>query len=194
MTKQSKGKNVAELTAGSAERTIEDRSPPFATDETNRDLVQAEAQTDTTLIMKIMTDIDSLTTDEHDYQDVSTGEVKTVNRRHFWKRILMGGLVRNADFLIEKQREQLVKAERSVDAVARGKTADDDGELLAKREAWAERETERLLELVAIRKTLAMEYATAVGEPFGQKRQAPPASGNAAARKAAVAAALAEVG
>lgn len=185
---------VAELTAGSAERTIEDRGGPNAQD-VNTDLVQASGQTDADLVVQLFGKVDDLTIDEHEYQDVETGEVRTVNRRHFWKRILMGGIVRNVDFLIDKQREQVTKAERAVDAVARGKTADEDGALLARREAWAERETERLLELVAIRNAAATEYATAVGEAYGTApKKAPPASGSAAARKAAVAAALAAVG
>lgn len=164
-----------------------DGNPPVS-----RLLSQADPQTDADALYRIFSQIDTLSTNEVEYQDRHSGELVVSNTRQFMKRLLMGGIVQKLDYLIEAQNKRCDQAESSLAYAARQAQGDVTGDEILRKEQWAERETERLMELVALRRASVLHYAEYVGEPYGKVKGAEPgvagASARAAARRQALAA------
>lgn len=178
MTKRNTAaKTAAELTAGSAERIIEDRAPAIdlQDDGANPDLQQPDASDDRNAIAAIFTAFQAAFTDEREFTNPNTGEIGVTNDRSLAMSIITNNFMDQLDYVLKRKLSDCRKREFSVEAIRNGKTGDEDGSRLAAAEAWLERDVMTFQSLVAMRDAARVEFETLRGFRHEDKRESAPA-------------------
>lgn len=174
---------AAELKAGSAENIIEDRAPALdgAVDVTEG-LQQPDISDDRNAIATIFTGFQAAFTNEYNYTNPKTGELKVGNARGSALRLVCNNFMSQLDYVLKQQNITCTKVERIL-ANARS-AGDEDGSKIANYEAWLERESDTFETLVAMRDAARSEYANLFDHDFNRKPEQPTGS---AARAAMIA-------
>lgn len=180
---------AAELVKGSAEHASNNKAGTIADFEPQQShgsaLVTPTPQSDAMNVAALFGAIRDLATDEWESEDRDTGQLVINNARQYMAQVLGTNIIRQIEYLMKNQDARCVKAAQALGRARNTREGERDASMIAKCEAWVEREDERFLELAQIREHALAEYVELTGKRYEQRsNDSSSADARAAARRA----------
>lgn len=189
-TKTTVAQDAAELIKGSAEHAANNKPGTPDSIEPNQSfgnsLVTPTPQSDAMNVAALFGAIRDLATDEWESEDRDTGQLVINNARQYMAQVLAKNIIGQIEYLMRNQDARCVKASQALARARNTREADRDASMIARCEAWEEREDERFLELTKIREHAIAEYVELTGTRYQPRTSNDSArtDARAAARKA----------